>query len=139
MPGWQHTMRLFPQLSSPWRGTRLPCWLSWLGKGWDLVSFPTPSGRLPCTTLTWPIGLLDYLPARVYSCEFGMTKPHPSIYRHALDKLDVAPAEAIFVGDKLKVDVVGPQRLGMHGVLVASPFRVESDPEIRARCTYSDD
>jgi len=75
-------------------------------------------------------GLLDYLPARVYSCEFGMAKPHPSIYRHALDKLDVAPAEAIFVGDKLKVDVAGPQRLGMRGVLVASPFRNESDPEI---------
>jgi putative hydrolase of the HAD superfamily len=75
-------------------------------------------------------GLLEYLPARVYSCVFGMTKPHPSIYRHALDKLDVAPAEAIFVGDKLKVDVAGPQRLGMRGVLVASPFRDESDPEI---------
>jgi putative hydrolase of the HAD superfamily len=75
-------------------------------------------------------GLLDYLPVRVYSCVFGMTKPHPSIYRHALDKLDVAPAEAIFVGDKLKVDVAGPQRLGMRAVLVSSPFRVETDPEI---------
>jgi HAD superfamily hydrolase (TIGR01509 family) len=75
-------------------------------------------------------GLLDYLPARVYSCVFGMTKPHPSIYRHALDKLDVAPAEAVFVGDKLKVDVAGPQKLGMRGVLVATPFRDESDPEI---------
>jgi FMN phosphatase YigB (HAD superfamily) len=59
-----------------------------------------------------------------------MTKPHPSIYRHALDKLDVAPAEAIFVGDKLKVDVAGPQRLGMRAALVSSPFRVEADPEI---------
>ena len=75
-------------------------------------------------------GLLDYLPARVYSCVFGMTKPHPSIYRHALAKLDVAPAEAVFVGDKLKVDVAGPQKLGMRAVLVASPFRVEIDPEI---------
>jgi putative hydrolase of the HAD superfamily len=75
-------------------------------------------------------GLLEYLPARVYSCAFGMTKPHPSIYRHALDQLDVAPAEAVFVGDKLKVDVAGPQRLGMRAVLVASPFRVEDDPAI---------
>jgi len=74
--------------------------------------------------------LLDYLPVRVYSCVFGMTKPHPSIYRHALDKLDVAPAEAIFVGDKLKVDVAGPQKLGMRAVLVVSPFRVEDDPGI---------
>ena len=75
-------------------------------------------------------GLLDYLPARVYSCVFGMTKPHPSIYRHALDKLDVAPAEAVFVGDKLKVDIAGPQKLGIRAVLVASPFRVENDPAI---------
>jgi putative hydrolase of the HAD superfamily len=75
-------------------------------------------------------GLLDYLPARVYSCEFGMAKPHPSIYRHALDRLDVAPAEAVFVGDKLKVDVAGPQKLGMRAVLVRSPFRTESDPGI---------
>jgi putative hydrolase of the HAD superfamily len=59
-----------------------------------------------------------------------MAKPHPSIYRHALDKLDVAPAEAVFVGDKLKVDVAGPQKMGMHAVLVRSPFRAESDPEI---------
>jgi putative hydrolase of the HAD superfamily len=59
-----------------------------------------------------------------------MTKPHPSIYRHALDKLDVAPAEAVFVGDKLRVDVAGPQKIGMRAVLVTSSYRVEADPEI---------
>lgn len=75
-------------------------------------------------------GMLDYLPVRVYSCVFGMTKPHPSIYRQALDRLDVAPAEAVFVGDKLSVDVAGPQKIGMRAILVASPFRTESDPEI---------
>lgn len=75
-------------------------------------------------------GLLDYLPVRVYSSVFGMTKPHPSIYRHALDKLDVAPAEAVFVGDRLRVDVAGPQKLGMRAVLVTSPYRAETDPEI---------
>jgi HAD superfamily hydrolase (TIGR01509 family) len=75
-------------------------------------------------------GLLQYLPVRVYSCVFGMVKPHPSIYRHALDKLDVAPAEAVFVGDQLLVDVAGPQKIGMRAVLIESPFREESDPEI---------
>ncbi len=74
--------------------------------------------------------LLQYLPVRVYSCVFGMVKPHPTIYRHALDKLDVAPAEAVFVGDKLAVDVAGPQKIGMKAVLVVSPFREEIDPEI---------
>ncbi|MGQ9767197.1 MAG: HAD family hydrolase [Anaerolineae bacterium] len=75
-------------------------------------------------------GLLEYLPVRVYSCAAGYVKPDPRIYRQALDLLDVAPAEAVFVGDKLDVDVAGPQKLGMRGVLVASPFRVEEDPDI---------
>jgi putative hydrolase of the HAD superfamily len=59
-----------------------------------------------------------------------MVKPHPTIYRQALDRLDVAPAEAVFVGDKLAVDIAGPQKIGMRAVLIASPFRVEEDPEI---------
>ncbi len=84
-------------------------------------------------------GMLDYLPVRVYSCVFGMTKPHPSIYRHALDQLDVAPAEAVFVGDKLRVDVFGPQKIGMRAVLLASPYRVEADPEITPDANISHD
>lgn len=75
-------------------------------------------------------GLLPYLPVRVYSSAFGMVKPHPTIYRHALNQLDVAPAEAVFVGDRLDVDVAGPQKIGMRAVLLASPFRNEEDSEI---------
>jgi FMN phosphatase YigB (HAD superfamily) len=74
--------------------------------------------------------LLDYLPVRVYSSVAGVVKPHPTIYRQALDQLDVAPAEAVFVGDKLAVDVAGPQKIGMRAILVASPYRVEENPEI---------
>jgi putative hydrolase of the HAD superfamily len=76
-------------------------------------------------------GLLEFFPVRVYSCAAGIVKPHPAIYRLALDALDVAPAEAIFVGDRLAVDVAGPQKIGMRAVLVASPFRVETDAVIQ--------
>ncbi len=76
-------------------------------------------------------GLLEYLPVRVYSSQAGVVKPHPAIYRQALDRLDVAPAEAVFVGDKLAVDVAGPQKIGMRAVLVASPYRQEENPEIQ--------
>ena len=75
-------------------------------------------------------GLLEFLPVRVYSSTFGMEKPHPSIYRHALDRLDVAPAEAVFIGDKLDVDIAGPQKIGMRAVLLASPYRTEVDEAI---------
>jgi len=99
------------------------------GRGLGLVSNTFWSPAMHDADLA-RFGLLDYLPVRVFSCVFGMTKPNPGIYRHALDKLDVAPAEAVFVGDKLKVDVAGPQKIGMRGVLVASPYRGESDAEV---------
>ena len=76
-------------------------------------------------------GLLEYLPVRIYSSEAGIVKPHPAIYRQALDRLDMAPAEAVFVGDRLVVDIAGPQKIGMRAILVASPFRQEQDPEIQ--------
>ncbi len=75
-------------------------------------------------------GLLEYLPVRVYSCAARFLKPDARIFRQALDRLDVAPAEAVYVGDKLDVDVAGPQKIGMRAVLVASPFRMEQSDEI---------
>ena len=75
-------------------------------------------------------GLLEHLPVRVYSSRAGYVKPDERIYRQALDRFDVAPAEAVFVGDKLLEDVVGPQKTGMRAVLVASPWRTEESNEI---------
>ena len=75
-------------------------------------------------------GLLQYLPVRIYSYAFGLTKPHQAIYREALNKLDVAPLEAVFVGDRLAVDIAGARKVGMRTVLVRSPYHAEEDPEI---------
>ena len=99
------------------------------GRGLGLVSNTFWAPAMHDADLT-RFGLLEYLPVRVYSCVFGMVKPHPSIYRYALDKLDVAPAEAVFIGDKLPVDIAGPQKIGMKAVLIASPFREVENSEI---------
>ncbi len=100
------------------------------GRALGLVSNTFWSPVLHDADLT-RFGLIDYLPVRVYSCTAGYVKPDPRIYRQALDRLDVAPAEAVFVGDKLEVDIAGPQKLGMRAVLVSSPFRYEDNPEIK--------
>jgi putative hydrolase of the HAD superfamily len=74
-------------------------------------------------------GLAEYLPVRIYSSQFGVVKPHPTIYRAALDALNVAPSEAVFVGDRLSVDVAGPKKIGMRAILMDSPYRSEEQAD----------
>lgn len=72
--------------------------------------------------------LLDLLPLRVYSCDSPYRKPHPAIFRAALDALGVEPQQAAYVGDRLDVDVAGAQAAGMASVLIRSPYRLGDDP-----------
>lgn len=61
--------------------------------------------------------LLPYLGSVIASSDALVMKPHPAIFRRALEELEVAPKESIFVGDSLIADVRGAQALGMRGVL----------------------
>src|SRR5918999_252953 len=47
------------------------------------------------------MGVGERLGYTVFSSEVGKRKPHPDIFRRALDALGVAPEEALFVGDRL--------------------------------------
>jgi epoxide hydrolase-like predicted phosphatase len=51
----------------------------------------------------------------LFSAEEGIEKPDSEIYRRALARLDIAPAEAVFVDDML-VNVEAARALGMKGV-----------------------
>lgn len=72
------------------------------------------------------VGLKDYFDAVTFSSELGLRKPHPNIYADALGKLGIDARRALFVGDRLREDVEGPQRLGMRAVLLRE-WRQESD------------
>jgi len=48
--------------------------------------------------------------------EFGVGKPEPEVYRHALRLLGVAPENAWMVGDNYQWEIVAPQELGMRGI-----------------------
>jgi putative hydrolase of the HAD superfamily len=52
------------------------------------------------------------------SLTHGKTKPHDSIFRALLDRLGVAPHEAVMVGDTVADDVEGALAIGMGAVLV---------------------
>jgi putative hydrolase of the HAD superfamily len=48
----------------------------------------------------------------------GKTKPHDSIFRALLDRLGVAPGDAVMVGDTIEDDVEGALAVGMGAVLL---------------------
>ncbi len=70
------------------------------------------------------LGLLDLFDVVVLSSEVGVRKPHPRIYETVLLSLGIPAADTLFVGDRLREDVSGPQLLGMRTVLTRE-FRAE--------------
>ena len=54
-----------------------------------------------------------YFEFSIYSSEVPYRKPHPSIFQLALARLNLDPAEVLFVGDNLNADVAGAQSVGM--------------------------
>jgi putative hydrolase of the HAD superfamily len=54
----------------------------------------------------------------ISSSEHGLMKPHSSIFRAALNLVDVGAAEAVMVGDSIRQDVEGALRAGMQAVLL---------------------
>jgi putative hydrolase of the HAD superfamily len=52
------------------------------------------------------------------SRSFGRTKPHPSIFAAALERLGVEPDRAAMVGDSYADDIEGARALGMRAFLL---------------------
>lgn len=59
--------------------------------------------------------------------EFGIGKPAPEVFHHALAGIGTQPEDAWMVGDDLAKDIAGGQALGLHTVWVDS--RTEGLPE----------
>lgn len=62
------------------------------------------------------LGLLPHLEHLLFSGDFGVWKPHPRVFQHMLELLSVSPAQAVFVGDSPREDVLGAQGVGMRAV-----------------------
>ena len=64
------------------------------------------------------LGLTDYLDLTVTSAEVSADKPDPRIFQAALAKADVAPQEAMHVGDQPTADIDGAFGAGISPVLL---------------------
>ena len=60
------------------------------------------------------LGIDHYFDVIVGSVHVGFAKPDPKIFHIALSALDVAPDDAIMVGDDPELDVEGARGVGMR-------------------------
>lgn len=80
----------------------------------------------------WPESpLYPYFDDTIFSCDVGLVKPDPAIYRLSLEHLHVRPPEALFVGDGGDRELMGAKETGMHTVctefLIRRPDKERSE------------
>jgi putative hydrolase of the HAD superfamily len=61
-------------------------------------------------------GLAPFFDCIVIEGEFGVGKPDEKVYRFALKRMDVEPAQVWMIGDNLEWDVAGAQKVGIWGI-----------------------
>ena len=57
----------------------------------------------------------------LFSCVEGLTKPDPSIYLRACERLGVEPRVCVYVGDGGSRELTGAERVGMRALLITTP------------------
>jgi len=69
---------------------------------------------------------LDAFDASIFSAEVHVAKPDARIYEMILSRLDVKPAESIFVDDFIE-NIDAANQLGIHGIHFRSPEQARKD------------
>ena len=59
-------------------------------------------------------GITSYFKTVTTSEEVGLKKPHPVIFRKALEKAMAKAPESLMVGDTFEADILGAESVGMH-------------------------
>jgi HAD superfamily hydrolase (TIGR01549 family) len=63
-------------------------------------------------------GLTRFFDVVIISGEVNKRKPSPAIFEMALKGLGIEASKAVFVGDMLDLDVMGPKSVGMKTILI---------------------
>jgi putative hydrolase of the HAD superfamily len=93
-------------------------------------------GRLP--GILRGLGLAPLLDVVVLPADAGAAKPDPRSFRCALERLGVAPHEAVFVGDDPVEDVEGARRAGLFAIRARGPATLAELPDRLAALARSD-
>lgn len=64
------------------------------------------------------LGILQKIQYCIFSCNTGSMKPDREIYEMMLENMDLYAEEVLMVGDTMECDVIGPQAVGINGLLL---------------------
>ncbi len=67
------------------------------------------------------VGIKDFFPVQLYTCDYPFRKPDPRIFHVAAEQIAAAPAKTLFIGDRLDTDVKGATAAGMIPVFKRIP------------------
>ena len=122
--GYHYRWTLFPDACTTLKGLKQLGLKIGVVSNWD--------SRL--SDLLAGIGATDYLDFVMCSAVVGKLKPQPEIFHMALERVAVAPHEAMHVGDHYYADVLGARSAGITPVLIH-----RSDNTLNADCQTIDD
>ena len=104
---WSHPAPVIPQWARDLRAAGLRTAI--------LSNMPT-SVRDYVVRCPW----LPEFDSRTFSCEVGVCKPAPEIYRNCLNKLGASPPECLFLDDR-ESNVRAAEALGLNSLLYIDP------------------
>jgi len=77
------------------------------------------------------IGLSHLFAFQLGAREHGAAKPEPSIFHAACDRLGVAPAQVLHVGDHIEMDVAGAITAGLRGCWINRDAATWTHPQLQ--------
>ncbi|MBI4306041.1 MAG: HAD family hydrolase [Chloroflexi bacterium] len=104
----EYRLRLFPDAAPTLDGLR--------GRGLRVGAISNINQ--PGDQLKRDLELTGHVDFVITSREAGAEKPHPPIFRAALARARVRPAEAVHVGDQIDSDILGAAAVGINPVLL---------------------
>ncbi|WP_110113355.1 HAD family hydrolase [Bacillus sp. CGMCC 1.16541] len=94
---------------------------------YQLLLLTNGSPDLQNTKLEITPEIAPYFDHIVISGAFGRGKPDPTIFEHALDKMNVEKEQVLMVGDNLMTDILGASRVGIKSVWINRHYKERNE------------
>ena len=79
------------------------------------------------------LGIVNYFDYITISCEVGLSKPNPEIFKYTFKKMGLKTKDILFIGDSYHTDVVGSEAVGCDVAIIK---REDKDGKKQNNCLY---